>query len=330
VVRQDRTLSADERSELEAWLAADPRHARAFTWSSASWKTFRGLGQSVSRAHGLDSAPSPRLTRSVLGLLAAAAAVVLLGVVSLRTFQSETSPAVTLAQTRSTPIKRPLADGSLAWLNADAEIREIFTPGERRVRLVRGEAFFTVTKDPTRPFLVEAGRVTVRAIGTAFAVRLESDLIDVLVTEGTVQVTQPAATTPSPTDQHLETSSARVEAGHRAVVTVSALNPHERLAVSPVSAAEIARSLAWYEPMLDLAGATLKELVAAFARESDRRIEIADPALGDVRIGGRFPTLDVDGFVRVLEEIYDVKSERRPDGTLVLRAGRISEPDRTR
>jgi len=330
VIRQDRTLSIAERLEMESWLAADPRNAKAFTQSSTAWRTFRGLGQVVGRAHAPALAPPPRSSRPVLAVLAAAAAVVVLGSIALRTVDRGTSPAVAYTYNIPTPTQRTLADGSLAWLKGNAEIREAFSSGERRVRLVRGEAFFTVTKDPARPFLVEAGEVTVRAVGTAFAVRVESDWIDVLVTEGTVQVTPPPKIAASPAGQDPGESSARVEAGHRAVVSASALPRQERLSVRPVSASEIARSLAWYKPMLELAGATLNELVAAFIRESGRRIEIVDPALGEVRIGGRFPTQDVDGFVRVLEEIYDVRSERRTDGTVVLRMGRSGGPGNLR
>jgi ferric-dicitrate binding protein FerR (iron transport regulator) len=92
--------------------------------------------------------------------------------------------------------------------------------------------------------------------------------------------------------------------------------------VSAVSPAEIARTLAWNSALLELGGSTLGELAAAFAAQSGRRIEFADPALRAVRIGGLFPNEDADGFVRVLEEVYDVKSERRADGTIVLRKAR--------
>jgi len=56
------------------------------------------------------------------------------------------------------------------------------------VRLVRGEAHFTVAKNPARPFIVEAGGVAVRAVGTAFDVRHADGAIEVLVTEGKVHV----------------------------------------------------------------------------------------------------------------------------------------------
>ena len=53
-----------------------------------------------------------------------------------------------------------------------------------------GEAYFTVAKNPGRPFVVAAGGVGVRAVGTAFNVRLDSDAVEVLVTEGRVQVSR--------------------------------------------------------------------------------------------------------------------------------------------
>lgn len=70
--------------------------------------------------------------------------------------------------------------------------------------------------------------------------------------------------------------------------------------------------------MFELSGSPLRELVAAFSERTGRQIEISGQDLGAVRIGGRFPTDDLDGFIRVLEQIYDVKSETRSDGTLVL------------
>ena len=61
-----------------------------------------------------------------------------------------------------------LADGSVLELNGDTEAEVRFTAAERRVRLARGEAHFTVAKNSARPFWVEANDVAVRAVGTAF------------------------------------------------------------------------------------------------------------------------------------------------------------------
>ena len=325
VVRQDRRLTAEEAAELAAWLAADPRHATAFKQSAASWRAYREIAMAVRRVP-LD-AVEPRWKTNWMGVggLAAAAAVALACFTLVREArfpQASPATAATAVNVTSAPSIRHFADGSVARLKSDAEIAEAYSPAERRIRLLRGEAFFSVVKDETRPFLVEVGNVTVRAVGTSFAIRFEPLAVDVLVTEGTVRVTPSGPTSVHPGGEEPPDPSALVEAGHRAVVAQTS-EPHApRVVVTAVSNQSIAQSLAWNHPMLDLAGTTLSEVVAAFSQRTGRRIEIADPALATVRIGGRFPTDDVDGFVRVLEEIYDVKSERRADSSIVLRKAR--------
>ena len=95
-----------------------------------------------------------------------------------------------------------LDDGSVAELNRGAEIEVNYTVAERRVVLRRGEALFTVAKNPARPFVVRAGGVDVRAVGTAFNVKLAGPNLEVLVTEGTVHVSQqtPATSASAPTE----------------------------------------------------------------------------------------------------------------------------------
>lgn len=307
VVRKDRGLTAEETAEWRRWLAADPRHAAAFERSSGSWRTFRELGEAVRRSPEPASGPWGTWRGwAVAGLAAAAAVAVVFW--NVETAVRSKPEAVAVAKERAGVTTRRLADGSLARLKGGAEILELYSATERRVRLVQGEAFFTVEKDATRPFYVEVAKVTVRAVGTAFSVRCSPEAVDVLVTEGTVQVTPPKSAAP-----------ALVNAGQRGLVARTDEAVAAAVVVSKVAAEDMARSLAWKEPMLDLGGATLKVWVEAMARGSGRRIELGDPGLGAVHIGGRFPQDDVDGFVRVLEEIYSVKAERRADGTIVLR-----------
>ena len=317
VVRMDRRLSPAETVELDVWLAADPRHVDAFNRSGGAWRKFRELGSAVRRA----PAPVPVRRRwynpALAGLAAAAAialAVIYLAPRSDRalTTSDATSPAPRVAASRT------LADGSVARLKDGAEIVESFTAAERRIRLVRGEAYFTVTKDPSRPFLVQIGDVTVRAVGTAFSIRYDVRDVDVWVTEGTVQVTPPAAPAEAGKPVSEGHKPALVSAGHRAVVTFVPDQAAAPIVVTAVSAAQIAQSLAWNDPMLELSGSPLAQLVSTFSERTGRRIEISDASLGEVRIGGRFPTEDLDGFIRALEEIYDVKSDTRSDGTIVL------------
>ncbi|MGH7945089.1 MAG: FecR family protein, partial [Opitutaceae bacterium] len=248
VVRQDRRLSAAEAAELEAWLGADPRHAAAFEQSQASWRRYREIGDAARRTPVGASESRSRWHWAAVGSLAAAAAFALI----VFAVNRESHRTAAGGEARSAamklppaPVTRQLADGSVARLKDGAEIAESFSAAERRVRLVRGEAFFTVTKDAARPFLVEAGNVTVRAVGTAFAVRFAPKTVDVWVTEGAVQVTPRATETASPERPEAPGASALVGAGHRAVVARTPESEAPSVVVTAVSPEEIARTLAW-------------------------------------------------------------------------------------
>ena len=91
----------------------------------------------------------------------------------------------------SAPVtQRTLEDGTVVELNKGAVLAVEFSARVRRVRLERGEAHFTVTKNPARPFIVSARGMDVVAVGTAFNVRLDSAVVEVLVTEGRVRVSE--------------------------------------------------------------------------------------------------------------------------------------------
>ena len=326
VVRQDRGLSAQEDAELRAWLALDSENAMSFARSKESWLRFREIGATVRRPPVQRAFTRVLLTVPIWGGLAAAAGVVVAlidwpPVYTFWEYRPKTErPAIGV--TAEIPSGR-LPDGSTARLKADAEISVEFKRAERRVRLLRGEAFFEVEKDSARPFLVEVGDITVRAVGTAFAVRFDPDAIDVVVTEGTVRV-EPAPEIHRSDLPATKVSAASIEAGQRGVVERSGATSARRVKITSITSAELNRMLAWKDPVLDLNGATLRELVSLITTRTGRAIEIGDPILEAVRIGGRFPIGDVAGFVRVLEEIYDVRAEQRENGTIVLK--RSSSP----
>ena len=121
---------------------------------------------------------------------AAVASLTLLVVAGTTWFRPTSfSPATALA-TRATvtqPTRQRLTDGSQIELNGDARVLVEFSPAVRRVTIVRGEAHFEVAHDTARPFVVVAGEVSVRAVGTAFSVRLAPRDVNVLVTDGRVR-----------------------------------------------------------------------------------------------------------------------------------------------
>lgn len=325
VVRQDRRLSAAEERELEAWLAADPRHAAAYEKSRASWQQFRRIGQAARRAEPIER-PRADVRPWIPVALLAAAAVVLLAIYAPR--REAVSPAPQQAgekalaqQGDTTPRRtRQLPDGTLARVSGATELTEAFTSAERRVKFSHGTVYFVVEKDAERPFIVQIGDITVRAVGTAFNVQADAARVDVLVTEGTVHV-NPAVSRSASHENAASAAPAVLVAGQRAVVTHASAARAPKVVLSSATAAELRELTASHATMLELAGATLGELVAGFTQRSQQRIELGEPELATVRIGGRVPQHDVDGFLRALETLYDVKREVRSDGVIVLRKG---------
>ena len=85
-----------------------------------------------------------------------------------------------------------LQDGSTAYLAPQSALGIDYTSGERRIRLLKGDAFFDVARDPAHPFRVVAGDASVTVLGTAFEVRRTESGATVAVQRGHVRVNDPA------------------------------------------------------------------------------------------------------------------------------------------
>ncbi len=170
------------------------------------------------------------------------------------------------------------------------------------MRLQEGEVHLTVAKDAARPFVVEVGGVVVRAVGTAFNVRLERDQVDVLVTEGRVQVESSAGAPVS------------VAGGERARIGVN---------LRPVVSAErpeaIERELAWRAVRLEFEGLPLAAVVTEFNLRNSLQLAIGDAAAGRVKVAGTFQADKPEAFARLLEAGFGIAVERRPAGAWLLR-----------
>jgi len=329
-LRHDRGLTAAEQDEFSQWLAADPRHGTAWAEHRWGWDELDRLAGLQTSVHAV---PDPdllaprgrRVLRFVLPVLAAAAVLTLgLFVWTFRPVTSVSPEIPTITRSLALIEQRALADGSTIELNRGAVVTEHFSAGERRVRLVRGEAHFTVAKDAARPFFVEAGGVTVRAVGTAFNVRLDPASVEVLVTEGKVQV---GAVAPSrPDARTIEGSSLRqgygsqdgpyLNANERTVVSLAPSAPAPQVAIVPP--AEIEARLAWQPRLLDFTDAPLAEIVAEFNRRNPVRLTLTDANLARQRLSATFRSDNVEGFVRLMESDFGIKAEWRADDEIVL------------
>lgn len=313
--RQATGLAPAEEAELANWLAADPTHREAFERSGRVWSLLdrpHEIGVAETVAGQLAARRVKRVRRRAVITGASVVSALVMAVLVLAPGLPSLPPSTAvLTQVRS----QILADGSRVELKADAQVEPSFVPAERRVQLVQGEAHFAVAKDAGRPFIVSARGVEVKAVGTAFAVRMESQSVEVLVTEGRVTVDQPATAT-HPTAPQL------VTAGNRVVVATAA--EPAPVQVTAVTLAEQEQRLAWRYPRLELSGTRLVDAVSLFNKHTSGarsvRLVVADPTLGDLEVSGFFRTDNVEGFIRLLEDSFGVKADRSEKEVVLRRA----------
>jgi transmembrane sensor len=315
--RRDRGLTPAEQDAFLDWLRADPRHGAALRRLEQAWGALDPLAEwrpvhSARPNPDLLAVPAPRRLRWLAPLAAAAAVAV--GLFTFVPFQSEAEGPGKMRVSRLSAEVRTLTDGSVVELNHGAEIDVDFSTNERRIRLLRGEAHFTVAKlGPERPFIVTAGDVRLRAVGTVFNVRVAGDDVEVLVTEGKVRVDPP-----KPEEVELVLNAVMLEAGDRTSVSLVGAAPAPP-PVTTASAAEIERTLAWQGLRVEFDEMPLGQAIAEFNRHGSTPLVIADRDLAALRIGGNFRADNAAAFVRLLESSWGVAAEPDAAGDIVLR-----------
>lgn len=280
VARMDSDAWSDrDEDELQSWLTRSARHPGALLRAEAAWMTLDGERAQEApplltmKAEG----PSPSRRYFLMGGGAALAASVAGGFLFSNVGGFETSVG---------EIRRvPLADGSIVAMNTSTAIGVDLKDDIRNIQLERGEAWFQVAKDRSRPFVVEAGRARVRAVGTAFSVRVTKGGTQILVTEGEVEVWADGA----------RGKGLRLKAGASGFVADSAAIQKQMADSSTID-----RSLAWRNGKIDLSGDRLDYAVAEFNRYNERKIILQDTTIASERFDGLFRTDDPEGFAKTV------------------------------
>jgi transmembrane sensor len=272
-------VEADETG-LQHWLACDNRHAGALLQAQALWGALDIAHEAEldSPCNGdpvTDTAASVKLSRRLF--LGGGGAAIAASIAALLYVSSDPHYSTTVGEIR----RVPLADGSIATINTDSALDVAMAATQRDVRLNRGEAWFQVAKNPARPFVVAAGRVRARAVGTAFSVRRLEGGAEILVTEGIVDAWAQGA----------EGHRVTLRAGDSAFVADDAA-----IRFKQASAQTIDRQLAWRAGKIDLASTSLGDAAAEFNRYNARKIEILDPQLNSERLDGVFNLGDPSNF----------------------------------
>jgi transmembrane sensor len=304
----DRQPSDEERLALDAWRRRSAAHEAAYIQAEQAWGDLASMATQAQYSallgaptwrERLVSALRPSRTAWLGAGVAAAAAVVGIGL--WRSPASNVQP----RRMEARPLvvhETLLPDGSRVTLGPEARIDVQFAADARRVTLIGGDAFFSVTKDAARPFFVSVGHVQIRVVGTQFEVRERSDAVSVAVAEGTVELSRPEQ--PSVPSRKLTRGETAMAARGGQVVAVQHIDPG---AIG-----------AWREGRLVYDNAELRDVVADANRYTEAKIVIADEVLADVRVTTAYPTSQVDQMLDTLERAFPIEVERRQDGGTVL------------
>lgn len=311
-------MTLADSAELARWLEADVTHAAAYQKAEQGW----AMAEAV-RAHpdilalreeAVVTTRWRRWTVGPLPIAASIAAALVLTIGSVSAFGSWDGVRLLfgpIEQQLQTSVGQrttlTLPDGSQVTLDTDSAIRTIESRRERRVELARGQAFFKVAKDPSRPFVVVAGDRKVTALGTAFGVRVDQGRFQLTMVEGVVRVEAPLSARPG---APATVQSARMAAGSQLVAVVN-----REWTIKPV---DPGRETGWTRGLLIYEATPLQTVVAELNRYSERKVVIDDPKVAGRLINGTFRANDIEGAVTALQNYGLISVTAQNDDTIHL------------
>ncbi|MCJ2185746.1 FecR family protein [Novosphingobium beihaiensis] len=284
-----------------AWVEQDPAHGYAFAKAETSWELSGQLDNAYLPEVPEDVAgPAGRFEalfsrRAFVGIVCAAL-IGTAGAVSIQKWME--------VRRYSTPVggerEIDLADGSVLKLNTDSSVEVALRKDVRLVRLLQGEARFNVAHESKRPFVVDAGDISFRALGTVFDVRRHDGVTALTVMSGRVGVDNKGK------------RKAVVDAGDYAVVSGG------QVGVSTLTGSEMARRTAWSEGIITFDGETLEQAVAELNRYRAKPLVIGSPQIASLRVGGTVHTRDSDTFIRSLGATFGIRAVPGKDSVMIL------------
>jgi len=302
-----RTVSQAEQSRFAAWLEADPEHRRIFDCQQEAWGLMRQMPHLL---HEALAARVPEHRRRVfdvrMAALAASLIVALAGTWLYATRTSWGTRPTSFATTTGQLEEIRLADGTRVTLGAASRMDVAFDKVSRRVTLARGEAYFDVSTDVQRPFLVTAGATLVRVIGTKFDVNYRAESVRVAVEEGRVEVMK--------TDGSAQPQNAH---SHLLLPGDSALSERsgQIAATTRLNKADLG---AWRRGHFVYIDAPLRDVIADINRYYDGEIELADQETANLRLTSTFRADQIDRMIQVLERALPITAVATSHHHIVL------------
>lgn len=292
-----------DREMFEQWRSSDPAHALAFIRLAQIDRDLAALRETglSAKSPAPEEKPGPfagdrrkLLTVGVAGLAAAS-----LGALGWATAATAHEAETGVGERR----RLVLASGIALELNTDSRVKWRDRDGVYDVDLLRGEVMLEREPGSARCRIL-CGRSQIELVaGGRMNTKILPHGFDLAVLEGEASLQNRASTVP-----------VRLPAMRKASVTGGAAP-----AVATISELEAGAVSAWRQGQLQFNGETLEHAVAEYNRYLSRPMEIADPSIRRIRLGGRFSATDPDEFYRALDAIYGVSARVEPDRVRLMR-----------
>lgn len=310
---QSRDCTAADRLACRDWQAADPANAAAYARVEGIFHRSADLrGQpdflAMAREARASTARRRRLRERLRWSMPLAAAAVLVVAIGIGwqlhdPAQPERSFATVVGERRTLT----LDDGSSVLLDTDSAVTVRYSRKHRDLVLEHGQAQFTVAPAPQRPFVVQAGSGSVRAVGTQFQVRKRADNVQVVLMEGVVTVSALAS-----------------GSGNAGDARTATLAPGEQLsfdsgplwATRSVDLDEVAHG--WTRGELMFKQRPLPELLEEMNRYTPIKLRLGDPSLQDLKVTAVFYDNNQAALIRALELGWSLRAERVSPDEIVL------------
>jgi len=286
-------LTSVEQEQFKNWYRESQEHAKAYDKIVLLWQQLEAPGK---RVHARLEAEQPEMEYKPLPSKQAYArrfmATFALAMIVLLSYQLPVHYQNWQSDYHTAPGKQltvVLDDGSRLTLNTDTALAVDFSGNQRHIELLRGEAYFQVSPDKNRPFIVSNGVANARAVGTAFSVKKTDSDMRVIVSEGTVEVSAGKANAP-------------------ALVHINQQVDYQQGRIGPVMSSDILETLAWQRGQLIFKRQQLSRVIQEVNRYRSGQIMLINPKLKERVVSGVFDTADPNAVVDGIKTTLKVRS----------------------
>lgn len=293
-------VSTETLEDFFTWRS-DPTNADAYRRVETAWTSVGALAGDPVANRTIEEAlarrsskPASIMPKLALGLTAVAASGAL-AFVGWTWFETRNVYQTAIGEQRLVQ----LSDGSSVRLDTGSRVRVRYGREARFIDLEQGQAMFTVARDESRPFIVEAGATQVRALGTVFDVRRDAGSVGVTLVSGIVEVAAGGQ----------GTLPRRLSAGQSVEVTLGGVRPR---------ATDVESVTGWTEGRIVFRDTPMVEAVSEVNRYLTDKVELEMGALDGETVNGVFKTGDRDAFVSTASAVFGLRATIRADGSVLL------------